>query len=166
MAQNRITRKTKFPDNLIQDVQVKELRRISDDRGYLMEMLRSDWPEFEAFAQSYVTACYPGAVKAWRYHKKQWDHFVCVQGIARVALYDPRKNSSSKGSVNEFRLDASPPVLMKIPPFVYHDFSAEGGQTTLIVNFPTELYNYENPDEYRVPYDDPSIPYDWNVRRE
>ena len=166
MTQNEMIRKSKFPDNLIQGVQIKELRRISDDRGYLMEMLRSDWPEFETFAQSYITACYPGIIKAWHYHKVQWDHCVCVQGVARVALYDPRENSSSKGSVNEFRIDASHPVLIKIPPFVYHGFTAEGDQATLIVNFPTELYNYENPDEFRVPYDDPSIPYDWNVRRE
>ena len=30
-----------------------------------------------------------------------------------------------------------------------------------IVNIPTELYDYENPDEHRRPWDDPEIGYDW-----
>lgn len=157
---------TEIPANLIQGVRVRELRRISDDRGFLMEMLRSDWPEFETFAQSYVTACHPGVVKGWHYHKKQWDHFVPIQGTAKIVLYDPRENSPSKGCINQFCVEAAFPLLIKIPPLVYHGFTAVGEQTTLIVNFPTELYNYEQPDEYRVAFDDPSIPYDWNLRRE
>lgn len=166
MAINDPTKKTKIPGDLIDGVQVKTLRRFSDDRGFLMEMLRRDWPEFETFAQSYITACHPGVVKGWHYHTKQWDFFVCVHGMARIVLYDPRQDSPTKGSVNEFSVDASFPVLIKIPPLVYHGFTPEGEQTTLIVNFPTELYNYEQPDEYRVPCDDPSVPYDWKRRTE
>ncbi|MEW6572223.1 MAG: dTDP-4-dehydrorhamnose 3,5-epimerase family protein [Bacillota bacterium] len=149
---------------LISDVQVKKLRLVPDDRGYLMEMLRSDWPEFDRFGQSYVTACYPGVIKAWHYHKKQWDHFVCVWGMAKVALYDPRDDSPTKGQVNVFHMGYLNPILLKIPPLVYHGFTAEGGQLTLIVNFPTELYNYEQPDEYRLPYNDPSIPFSWETK--
>jgi dTDP-4-dehydrorhamnose 3,5-epimerase len=39
-----------------------------------------------------------------------------------------------------------------------------GNEMAMIINFPTELYNYEEPDEYRLPYDDPSIPYSWEVK--
>ncbi len=75
---------------LIQGVTVKPLRVIPDERGYLFEMLRSDDPLFQKFGQTYVTAIYPGAIKAWHYHKKQTDHFVCVHGMAKVVLYDDR----------------------------------------------------------------------------
>ncbi|MEW6446786.1 MAG: dTDP-4-dehydrorhamnose 3,5-epimerase family protein [Bacillota bacterium] len=149
---------------LIHGVQVKKLRLVPDDRGYLMEMLRRDWPEFMKFGQAYVTCCYPGVVKAWHYHKLQWDHFVCVWGMAKVALYDPREDSPTKGAVNVFHMGYLNPVLLKIPPMVYHGFTAEGGQLTLIINFPTELYNYEQPDEHRLPYNDPSIPFSWEVK--
>jgi len=150
--------------DLIEGVEVKRLRLIPDERGFLMELLRSDWPEFEKFAQSYVTACYPGMIKAWHYHRRQWDHFVCVYGMAKVVLYDPREGSSTKGKVNEFHIGLLNPMLIKIPPLVYHGFTAEGGQVALIVNFPTELYRYEEPDEHRVPYNDLSVPYDWGPR--
>jgi len=149
---------------LIVGVRVRPLRWIPDDRGFLMELLRSDWPEFDRFGQAYVTACYPGAVKAWHYHKKQWDHFVCIAGMARVVLYDAREDSPTRGVVNEFHIGYLNPCLIKVPPLVYHGFTAEGGQAALIVNFPTELYDYDQPDEYRLPYDDPSIPYDWRIR--
>src|SRR3989442_3925128 len=33
--------------DLIQGVVVRPLKQIHDERGYLMEMLRTDWPEFE-----------------------------------------------------------------------------------------------------------------------
>jgi len=149
---------------LIDGVKVRRLRVIPDERGYLMEMLRSDWEEYMKFGQAYVTACYPGVVKAWHYHKVQWDHFVCVAGMAKVVLYDPREASPTRGLINEFHLGYLNPVLLKIPPLVYHGFTAEGGSTALIVNFPTELYNSEAPDEYRLPYNDPSIPYSWEIR--
>lgn len=148
----------------ISGVKVRRLRLIPDDRGWLMELLRSDWEEFEKFGQAYVTTCYPGVIKAWHYHKLQTDHFVCVSGTTKVALYDPRKNSPTKGMVNEFYLGNLNPILVKIPRLVYHGFTAVGNELAMMVNFPTNLYNYDKPDEYRRPYDDPSIEYKWGVK--
>ena len=148
----------------ISGVKVRKLRLIPDDRGWLMELLRSDWEEFERFGQAYVTTCYPGIIKAWHYHKLQTDHFACLQGVAKLVLYDPRDDSPTKGMVNEFYLGTLNPILVKIPPLLYHGFMAVGGEMAMITNFPTELYNYEKPDEYRTPYDDPTIPYKWEVK--
>ncbi len=144
-------------------MKVRELRLVPDERGFLMELLRRDWPEFEGFAQSYVTACYPGVVKAWHRHRRQTDRFACVWGMAKVVLCDRREGSSTRGTVNVFHIGMLNPVLLVIPPQVYHGFTAEGGQPALIVNFPDELYDYDLPDEERLPFDDPSIPYDWSV---
>lgn len=150
--------------DIIDGVVTKKLRLIPDDRGFLMEMMRSDWPEFMGFGQSYVTACYSGVVKAWHYHRRQWDHFVCLAGMAKVVLYDSREDSPTLGKVNVFHIGRLNPTLLRIPPLVYHGFTAEGPETALIVNFPTELYNYEEPDEFRLPHNDPLVPYSWEVR--
>ena len=148
----------------ISGVKVRRLRLIPDDRGWLMELLRSDWEEFEKFGQVYATTCYPGVVKAWHYHKLQTDHFTCVSGLAKLALYDPRDDSPTKGVVNEFYLGTLNPILVKIPRSVYHGFTAVGNEPATIVNCPTHLYNYEKPDEYRLPHNDSSIPYKWDVK--
>lgn len=152
-------------EKLIEGVHIRNLKVIPDERGYLMEILRSDWPEFERFGQVYITSCYPGIIKGWHYHKKQTDNFVCIKGMAKVVLYDARAESPTFGLINEFFIGERNPVLIKIPPLVYHGFKAIGGNEAVILNVPTELYNYSDPDEYRVPFDDPSIPYNWEVKQ-
>lgn len=147
---------------MIEGVKVRKLRLIPDERGYLMEMLRSDWEEYEKFGQVYITAVYPGVVKGWHYHKIQTDHFICAHGMAKVVLYDGRKGSPTHGEVNEFFMGEQNPTLLKIPQGVMHGFKGISQETTLIVNVPTQLYNYEQPDEYRLPAHTDEIPYDWS----
>ena len=48
---------------MIDGVKVKDLTVIPDERGLLMEMWRSDDPDFEKFGQVYVTMVYPGVVE-------------------------------------------------------------------------------------------------------
>ena len=105
---------------MIQDVVVKPLKVIADERGYLMEMLRCDDPFFQSFGQVYCSVAYPGVVKGWHYHKVQWDHFVIVSGMMKVVLYDMREGSPTKGEVNEFFMGEKNPVLVRIPPGVPH----------------------------------------------
>jgi dTDP-4-dehydrorhamnose 3,5-epimerase len=126
-----------------------------------MEMMCWDW---EAFNKSYVTTCYSGVVKAWQYHKIQARRFTCVKGVTKLALYDAGEDSPTKSMMNEFYIDKLNPILVKTPFLVYHSFTAVGNEIAMIVNFPTALYNYKEPDEYRLPYDDPSIPYEWEEK--
>ncbi len=147
---------------MIEGVKVRKLRLIPDERGFLMEMMRSDWEEYDKFGQAYITAVYPGVVKGWHYHKLQTDHFICVQGMAKVVLYDGRKDSPTHGEVNEFFMGTLNPIMLKIPKGVMHGFKGISEEMALIVNVPTELYNYQQPDEYRLPAHTDEIPYDWD----
>jgi len=147
---------------MIDGVKTRKLRLIPDERGYLMEMFRSDWEEFEKFGQVYVTAVYPGVVKGWHYHKLQIDHFICLKGMAKVVLYDRRDDSPTKGEVNEFFIGEQNPTMLTIPAGVLHGFKGISAEMTLIVNVPDQLYNYDKPDEYRVPAHSPEVPYDWS----
>lgn len=149
---------------MIDGVKIKKLRVIPDERGFLMEMLRSDDEVFEKFGQVYVTVCYPGVVKGWHYHRKQTDHFTVVKGMAKVVLYDGREGSPTHGEINEFFMGDMNQILLKIPPLVLHGFKAIGTEPAYVINCPTEVYNYEQPDEYRLPYDTTEIPYDWGIK--
>jgi dTDP-4-dehydrorhamnose 3,5-epimerase len=149
---------------MIEGVKVKSLNPIPDDRGSLMEMWRSDDPDFRQFGQVYITWVNPGVVKAWHCHKKQTDHFVCVSGMAKVALHDARAGSSTCGETNEVIMGWQRQLLLIIPPGVYHGFMAVGTEPAGIVNIPTEVYNHEDPDEHRRPFDDAEIGYVWEVK--
>ena len=149
---------------LIAGAAFKNLKVIADERGRLMEMLRHDDDLFRGFGQSYMTTAYPGVVKGWHYHRVQWDHFVVVRGMAKIVLYDPRDDSPTRGVVNEFIMGEHNPLLVQIPPLVYHGFKCVSEYEAIIINHPTEAYRHADPDEFRVPARDPSIPYDWSRR--
>ncbi|KNZ70039.1 dTDP-4-dehydrorhamnose 3,5-epimerase [Thermincola ferriacetica] len=147
--------------DLIDGVKIKRLRVIPDERGRLMEMLRCDDDLFIKFGQAYITTAYPGVVKGWHYHKKQTDNFVVVKGMMKVVLYDSREDSPTKGAINEFFMGEHNPILLQIPPYVFHGFKCISETEAMVVNFPTEPYNYDDPDEFRVHPHDNDIPYDW-----
>lgn len=149
---------------MIEGVRVRQLKQIHDERGYLMEMMRPDWPEFQKFGQCYVTIAYPDVVKGWHYHKLQTDNFIVVRGTAKVVCYDNREGSKTHGQVNEFFPGERNPMLIQIPPLVLHGFKAIGGEPAYLVNVPTETYKYDGPDEYRMPYNTADVPYDWDVK--
>lgn len=146
---------------MIEGVRVKPLRVHCDERGRLMEILRRDDELFEAFGQVYLTTAYPGVVKAWHYHRLQTDYFCAVQGMFKIVLFDSREDSATRGAVNEFFAGEHNPLLIRIPRLVLHGFKNIGTHEALLINIPTEVYNYEEPDEQRLSWQDPSVPYDW-----
>jgi dTDP-4-dehydrorhamnose 3,5-epimerase len=125
---------------MIAGVMIKPLKLLPDDRGFLMELLRSDEAVFEAFGQVYITGCKAGVAKGWHYHREQSDYFACTR---------------------------AEPLLVKIPPLLLHGFTALDCDEAGIVNVPTLPYRYTNPDEFRYPWNSPDIPYTWpaNVTR-
>lgn len=149
---------------MIDGVKTKSLKVIPDERGFLMEMLRNDDEVYERFGQTYLTVCYADVVKGWHYHRVQTDHFVCVHGMAKVVLYDGREDSSTNKEINEFFMGAQNPILLKIPPLVMHGFKGIGSEPAYIINSPTEVYSYDEPDEFRLPFDTDEIPYEWDVK--
>ncbi len=146
---------------MIQDVKIKRLKVIPDERGRLMEMLRADDEIFMKFGQVYMTTAYPGVVKAWHYHKKQWDHFVVVKGMMKVVLYDGREGSPTYQEINEFFMGDHHPILLQIPPRVCHGFKCVSETEAIVVNIPTEIYHHDQPDEFRLDPHSKEIPYDW-----
>ncbi len=146
---------------MIDGVKTIKLRVIPDERGRLMEILRADDNHFIKFGQVYMTTTYPGVVKAWHKHEKQTDSVACVQGMIKLALYDGREDSPTYKEVNQFYIGVHNPMLVQIPQNIYHGWMCVSEQEAIIINIPTEVYDYENPDEQRLDPHQNDIPYDW-----
>ncbi|MBI4178043.1 dTDP-4-dehydrorhamnose 3,5-epimerase family protein [bacterium] len=146
---------------MIDGVFVKNLKLNCDERGRLMEIFRCDDEGFDRFGQVYMTTAYPGVVKAWHYHKKQADHFVCLKGMMKLVLYDSRPKSRTKGAVQEFFLGDFNSILVKIPPGIYHGFKCVSEDEAIVINIPDFPYNRKSPDEFRLPAHTKKIPYEW-----
>ena len=146
---------------MIEGVKIKTLRVIPDERGRLMEILRRDDEIFTKFGQIYITTAYPGVIKAWHYHRIQTDNLVAIAGMAKVALYDARENSPTYKKVEEYFMGVHNPLLIQIPPMVYHGYKCISSEEAVVINCPTEPYNRTTPDECRVDPFNNDIPYNW-----
>lgn len=144
----------------IDGVQVKPLKLVPDERGWLMEILREDDELFGRFGQVYVSATYPGVVKAWHFHTRQTDNFACLAGMIKLVLVDTRQGSPTRDTINEFFLGVQNPVLVQIPKLVYHGWKCISVEPSLVLNVPDVPYDRANPDEQRIaPHG--TLPYDW-----
>ena len=108
-----------------------------------------------------MTTTLPGVVKAWHLHKKQWDNICCIIGMIKLAAYDGREESKTKGEANEFYIGCHSPKLVVIPPGVLHGWKCVSVEEAVIINTPTEVFNRDNPDEFRVNPHNNDIPYSW-----
>jgi dTDP-4-dehydrorhamnose 3,5-epimerase len=148
------------PRHTIRDVVVKPLRVVPDERGWLMEILRADDEMFIKFGQVYLSATYPGVVKAWHYHERQIDNFACVSGMVKLVLFDTREDSPTCGTYNEFFVGSQNPLLVQVPNLVYHGWKCISLEPALVVNVPNEPYDRADPDERRLPPHG-TLDYDW-----
>jgi dTDP-4-dehydrorhamnose 3,5-epimerase len=149
---------------MIEKVILKELKMIVDERGRVMEVLRADENIFLKFGQVYMTTTRPGVIKAWHLHKLQVDNITCLAGELKLVLYDVREGSSTYHQLEEIFLGEYRPLLVQIPPFIYHGWKCISPQEAIVINIPTLPYNHKEPDEYRLPYDTPQIPYSWEIK--
>lgn len=142
---------------------VKPLKRVTNERGWLLEIQRNDDPEFAGFGQAYVTATPPGIVKAWYRHRRQVDNMAAISGTLQVALFDDRVASPTRGTVIELTVGRHQPTLVQIPHGVWHGFMPVGDEDCLILHLNTHPYDFDHTDEDRLPADSPIVPYRWRL---
>lgn len=147
---------------MIKDVKLVDLVPRIDDRGYLVEILRANDEHFTKFGQVYLVGdMVRGTIRAFHVHEVLWDWFFISHGTAKFALVDDRKDSPTHKEINTFIISDRKPQLLVVPPGVYHGWMSLEDDTQM-VSTASEVYNRENPDEKRVPYD--SFDYDWSVK--
>ncbi len=151
----------------IHGVELKELVRHPDERGFFEEILRASDPFFRGFGQLSWCRRATGVITAWHWHPTQWDWWFVSRGIARVALHDLRGSSSTRGVTWETVLSGSAPRVLSIPNGVAHGYKVLDGPMELIYVTSRE-YNAAHPsppdgEEGRIPADDPAIGYDWSL---
>jgi dTDP-4-dehydrorhamnose 3,5-epimerase len=146
----------------IDGVRVTPLRRIADERGAVLHMLREDSDVFERFGEIYFSTVYPGVVKGWHQHLRMTLNYAVPVGMIKLVCYDDRAASPTRGNVVELHVGELNYVLVTIPPLVWNGFKGEGDAAALVANCSTFAHA---PDEIvrKDPVDN-DIPYDWALR--
>jgi len=161
----------------IEGVMVKTFRKHVDQRGYFIEQLKRGDVDDEGrpfipdqpFAQMSRSLAYarggnpPELVKAFHWHKRQWDYWDFVQGNARVVLVDLREGSPTEGRIQALIMGEHAPRMVAIPPYVAHGYQALDLRDVILTYYVTEPYEPSNPDEGRIAWNDPRIGFDWSI---
>jgi dTDP-4-dehydrorhamnose 3,5-epimerase len=147
---------------MIDGVLVHPLRQIVDERGKIVHMLRCDDPHFERFGEIYFSVVYPGVIKGWHLHKEMTLNYAVVSGMIKLALYDERPESPTRGQLQELFIGDANYALVRIPPGVWNGFKGVGVSPAIVANCstiphdPTEIVRMD-------PFQNP-IPYDWALQ--
>ena len=149
-------------DPPIAGVKVTPLRRIPDERGMILHMLRSDAPHFERFGEIYFSGVYPGAIKAWHIHREMTLNYAVPVGMIKFVLFDDREGSPTKGQLMELFLGEHNYALVTVPPMVWNGFKGIGDRMALVANCAT-LAHTPNEISRMDPFDN-HIPYDWSLK--
>ena len=151
-------------------VRLVDLVRFPDERGIFTEIMRIDWKELlndDSIVQANFSVTYPGIVRAWHRHRHgQVDYFLVIKGSIKVCAYDDRENSPTKNCLVEVVLSQDRLQVLRVPGYYWHGFKVIGSEKAYLIYFVNRLYDYENPDEERRPWNDPTIvPIEINGRR-
>ena len=154
-----ITLANKDNASLVNDVLMHPLKVNRDKSGILVETLRSDWKEIygkdREFAMQYFSVTKSAVARdeyVWHYHPKQEDRFVVAQGEIIAAVADNRQDSKTFGVLNLFHMKAdADPYMLLIPKGTLHGFLVVSRSPSVLLNFPTFLYNPS--EEKRLSYE-------------
>jgi dTDP-4-dehydrorhamnose 3,5-epimerase len=97
-----------------------------------------------------VSKIFPGVVKAFHYHEKQWDYWYCIDGSAHVVLVHGDWQNGSP-IIEHHYIGEGINNTISIPPNVLHGYRALGDKPASILYYETE--KYDGSDEMRIPFD-------------
>ena len=154
-------------------VQTLNIETNFDERGFVAEIFRTDWLEFFDGVlpkQVNLSKSKPGIIRAWHRHSRnQTDYFLVTKGAMKICVYDGNKESDTFGKLVEIYADGENLKIVKVPGYFWHGTKTISSIPSETIYFLTNLYEYENPDEERMDWNDDSVinpktktPYDWN----
>lgn len=167
---------------MLTDVKVYDLKKLPDERGFFAELVRQDWDELlrgDKIVQANISMSYPSMIRAWHRHDRgQVDYFVVLRGTLKICAYDDRSNSATKGQLDEIVASSEKLQIVRVPGIYWHGTKVIGNEPALLLYLVNRLYDYNNPDEERRPWNDTAIvpiaingrkddprvgkPWDWN----
>ena len=162
---------------MLEGIQIKPLKRKFDERGFFLELMRKNWKELlkeDDIVQANLSISYPGIIRAWHRHLRgQVDYFIALKGTLKICAYN-----DETGELNEIISTGNDLQIIRMPGKYWHGFKVISNEPAWLLYFVNKLYDYEQPDEERRPWNDPTImpkkingktndsrigkPWDWN----
>ena len=126
----------------MKDVQIMDLKKNSDERGWLIEVLRGDAlvPKNE-FGQIFVSVAPPGKVRGNHYHHRKIEWFCVPTGTGLLFLKD-----LETGEEMNIVMGENDPKTVKITPGVVHAIKNTGDKDMVLLVYVNEQFDPTDPD--------------------
>jgi len=148
----------------IAGVRIERPAGYHDQRGSLVPFMDFQKPFWtEPIVHAYEFTIRPGRIKGWGMHRRQADRYFIQTGDLRVALFDGRADSPTKGSYCQFWFTGGGYGLLYIPTGVWHATQNWGTTLGRIVNFGTVRFDPADPDKARIDPHSGEIRFDWEL---
>ena len=144
---------------MISGIKVLKKKVITDDRGKILHMLRNDDSNFKKVGEIYFSYVFPKKIKAWHLHNRMTLNYVAAYGKIKLVLFDDRKESPTKGKIQEIFLSNDNHILVSIPPMIWNGFKSADDNLAILAN--CSDIPHEKSEIIRIDYNNPKIPYTW-----
>jgi dTDP-4-dehydrorhamnose 3,5-epimerase len=148
---------------MIEGVVIKVLKRIPDDRGKILHVMKNSDDEYNSFGEVYCSTVYPGIVKGWHLHKEMTLNYAVLKGKIKFVLFDSRKESETYGETQVVYIGEENYVRVTVPPLVWNGFMGVGLKESFVINF-TDIPHDPNEIERMDPHNNEIIDYDWSIK--
>lgn len=127
-------------------VTIESLTSYSDQRGWLVEVFRSDtFPANFADAMGYISYTLPGVARGPHEHEFQTDLFIFLDGEYELTLWENRPGEPESKEIHN--VGKENPCRVFVPPGVVHAYKNVGKSVAFVLNFPDKLYAGKNKSE-------------------
>lgn len=121
---------------------VKELEIHSDERGWLVEMLKRNELKKE-IKQINVATIKPGGIRGNHYHLKRTEWFLIIRGKAEFYLADLKTEEKVC-----FKISPNKATVITVFPKIAHAVKNSGKGIAYLVEAQNTIYNPKNPDTF------------------
>ena len=143
----------------IDGLEIFPIRKIENENGKLLHVLRSDAPHFEKFGEAYMSVTNPGVIKGWKFHKTLRQNFVVPVGKVKFVFFDDRENSKTRGELAHIETGEDDYFLLKIPARLWYSFKTISDKPSYILNCATDPHDPQEAVAMDLVND--LIPYRW-----
>ena len=130
----------------MKDIQIHELDKKADERGWLIEVLGLDKnciSPANGSGQIHVSVAYPGKVRENHYHNRKLEWFCVPAGIGRLLLKDLKTGKEQEILMGENHLRT-----VKITPGIIHAIKNIGDKDMVLIVYANETFDPADPDTF------------------
>lgn len=125
------------------ELKLVSLEAISDERGWLVEVLRGDKINLNPRGQIYAFSVNPGCSRGNHYHKRKTEWFFVIRGRGELRVQDV-----FTGQALEITTDETKPLLIQVPPLVAHAWINKSQAPLAVVAFIDEVFDPKDSDTF------------------